>query len=138
MISVDFQTTDTIVTDFPDTPAENTPSSIHLPSLAALATLCVDLRAGDPSPHLTNFLYSVSSAPALTSVVIKSDEWPDEYSFPSPWVEVDKWLVRMVEHARVKGGLRVMLKRWPEGKSVWKGLLHRFTEVGGKLTVCDG
>jgi hypothetical protein len=128
-----------IMTDFPDTPARNISSFIHLPSLPALATLDFDLRAGGPSSHLTNLLCSISSAPALASVTIGSDEWPDpECPFPSPWVEVDKWLAHMVGRGRAEGSLRVTLRRWPEGKSVWKGFLHRFTEAGGELTVCDG
>ena len=126
------------MTDFPDTPAEDIPRSFHPLSFPALATLSVGLRLGGPSLHLTTLLHSISSAPALISVIIGSDEWPDpEFPFPNPWVEMDKWLARMAEHTRDKGGLRVTLRRWQEGQSVWKGFLHRFIEAGGDLTVYD-
>ena len=39
----------------------------------------------------------------------------------------------MAEHARVTGCLQVKLIQWPEGKPVWKGFLHWFTEAGGEL-----
>jgi len=134
----EFQTSDTIVNDFPDTQTKGIPSRIHLPTLPALATLHLDLRVGGPSPNLTDLLRSISSAPVLTSVIIESDKWSDpESPFPGTWVEVDEWLARMAEHTRVKGGLWVRLRWWPEGKSVWKEFLHRFTEAGGRLTVYD-
>lgn len=124
------------MTDLSDTSVGNTRHPIHLPFLPALITLKVDLCADVPSPRLTNILYSIDSAPALTSITIEYKGWDIIEHLPSgPWVDVDRWLSRIVKHTKVAGGLPLTLELWPEGKSVWEGFLHRFMEAGGKLVV---
>jgi len=120
------------VTDFPDYVADEIHSTIHLPSLPALTTLVIELYSSDPSPHFTNVLCSIGSAPALTSIVIDHSNWgPIEDSLSEdPWVDLDKWLSQIARHAEVTGGLTLTLRQWPEGKSVWEGFLPEFRESG--------
>jgi hypothetical protein len=127
----------TIVTVLPDYLIEEIPPPIHLPSLPALTTLMIDLSDHNPSPHLTNILCSIGSAPALTSIVIEYDDWDYIENLPltDPWADVDRWLSRIAKHAKVKGGLALTLTQWPEGMSVWERFLPEFRESGGEIKV---
>jgi hypothetical protein len=128
---------ETILTDLPDRSTEETPHPIDLPSLPALTTLVIDLCACDPSPQLTRILRSIGSAPALTSIVIEYFDW-NEIAPPSPedpWADVDGWLSRIAEHAKVEGGLALTLTGWPKGMSVMEGFLPEFGKSGGELKV---
>jgi hypothetical protein len=129
--------TKTIVTDVPDYSTKTTPPPIHLPSLPALTTLIIDLSNYNPSPHLTNILCSICSAPALISIVIEYDDWDFIENPPveDPWVDVDRWLSRIAKHAKVKGDLALTLAQWPEDMSVWDGFLPEFRESGGQIKV---
>ena len=92
VVPVNFQTADTILTDF----------SRHC-----------NRRYTPSCPHtvLTGLLCSIFSAPALTPTIIGSDEWSGpEHPVSSLWVELDEWLMRMVEYAGTEGDLRVTLK----------------------------
>jgi hypothetical protein len=94
------------VTDLLDDSATGIPPPIHLPSLPALTTLLIDLcDEDDPSPHLTNILCSIGSAPALTSISIEYYDWDSIERPPEedPWVDVDRWLSRIAKHAKVGG-----------------------------------
>ena len=118
------------MTDLPDAFADEIPSIIHLPPLPALTTLVIELRSSELSPHLTNVLCSIGSAPALTSIVIDHPNWEhikDIFS-EDPWVDLDRWLSRIARHAEVTGGLTLTLRGWPEGKSIWEGFLPEFRE----------
>jgi hypothetical protein len=130
------------VTDLPDRSTEVTPHPIDLPSLPALTTLVIDLCACVPSPHLTHILCSIGSAPALTSIVIDYFDW-NEIRHPSDsledaWVDVDRWLSQIAEHAKVEGGLALTLTRWPKGMSVLEGFLPEFRKSGGEIKVDHG
>jgi hypothetical protein len=125
-----------MVIDLPDDSTEETPHPIDLPSLPALTTLFIDLYEFKPSPHLTNILCSIGSAPALTSIFIECIwEYIERIPLKDPWVGVDRWLSRIAEHAKAEGGLTLTLTRWPEGKSVWDGFLPEFRESGGEIKV---
>jgi len=123
------------MTYLPDTSNNWIPPPIHLPPLPALTTLVIDLRVFNPSPRLTNILCSIDSAPALTSIIVEPPNRIIAGRLPSAssWVDVDRWLSRIAKHTKVVGGLSLTLRRWPEGKSVWKGFLPEFRESGGKI-----
>jgi hypothetical protein len=131
-----FRPAETMVTNFPDYFTGEIPPPIHLPSLPALTTLVIDLSEYEPSPHLTNILCSIGSAPALTSRY-SILHWRSIKHSPleDPWVDVDRWLSRIAQRAKVKGGLALTLTQWPEGKSVWEGFLPEFRESGGEIKV---
>jgi hypothetical protein len=128
---------ETIVTDIPDYSTGEIPPPIHLPSLPALTTLIIRLFKYEPSPHLTNILCSIGSAPALTSTAIDYTDCRSIERLPldDPWVDVDRWLSRIAKRAKVNGGLALTLTGWPEGKSVWDGFLPEFRESGGEIKV---
>jgi len=125
------------MSDLPDNSNNEIPSSIHLPPLPALTTLVIVLRAYNPSPCLTNILPSTDSAPALSSIAIENADWNHmgQLCLRAPWVDVDRWLSRIAKHTKVTGDFPLTLRRWPEGKSVWKGFLPEFRESGGKVKV---
>jgi len=124
---------ETIVTDLPDVSVAKAPPPIHLPSLPALTTLVVHIHMDRPSPHLTNILCSIGSAPALTSIIIKYDDWMvlDHLPLADSWVDVDRWLSGIAKHAKVEGGLPLTLMRW----AFWEGFLPEFRESGGRVEV---
>jgi len=124
---------ETIMTDLPDVPAGGAIPPIHLPSLPALTTLVIYIYADHPSPHLTNVLCSIGSAPALTSIIIKYDNWMflDHLPLADLWVDVDRWLSRIAGHAKVEGGLPLTLRGW----EFWEGFLPEFRESGGRVEV---
>jgi len=126
-----------IMTDLPDNSANWIPPLIHLPPLPALTALVIDLRLHNPSPRLTKILCSIESAPALSSIAIKHPDWNriEHRCLEAPWVDVDRWLSRIAKQTKVRGGLSLTLRRWPEGKSVWDGFLPEFRESGGKIKV---
>jgi hypothetical protein len=129
-----------IVTDLPDHLTGEIPPRIHLLSLPALTTLVIQLSECEPSPHLTNILCSIGSAPALTSTVIQYDDWDYIQCLPleDPWVDVDRWLSQIAKRAKVNGCSALTLAEWPKGKSVWDGFFPEFRESGGKIrVVCD-
>ena len=125
-----------IMTDLTETSFSGVPPPIHLPPLFALTTLVISLCTHSPSPHLTNILRSIGSAPALTSVTIDISDYIFAEHFPS-WVDVDRLLSRIAKQTKVMGGLLLTLRRWPEGKSVSEGFLPEFRESGGKIKVID-
>jgi len=85
-------------------------------------------------PRLIAILSSISSAPALGSVTIGHDMWSDiNQPFQVQWVDMDRWLARVAQQARVQGGLSVTLKWWPKGKPVWEGFLRDFRRAGGRV-----
>ena len=120
-----------IMTDLPDVSAGEALSPIHLPSLPALTTLVIYIWVDHPSPRLTNILCSISSAPALKSIIIKYEGWIflDHLPLAGPWVDVDRWLSRVAKHAKVEGGFPLMLGRW----AFWEGFLPEFKESGGRV-----
>ena len=122
---------ETIAIDLPDTLVEGIPPPIHLPPLPALTTLVIYHYEDHPSPHLTNILCSIGSAPVLTSIAIENTDWIyiEHLPLADLWVDVDRWLSRIAKHAGVKGGLPLTLRRW----SVWEGFLPEFRESGGKI-----
>jgi len=124
---------ETIMTDLPDVSAGEAIPPIHLPSLPALTTLVIHIYVDRPSPHLTNILCSIGSAPSLTSIVIESTNWMslDYLPLADPWVDVDRWLSRISRHAKVEGGLSLTLSRWVG----WEGFFPEFRESGGKIKV---
>jgi len=73
----------------------------------------------------------------LTSIVIEYADWKFIKHLPSAdlWADVDSWLSQVVKHTKVKGGLPLTLRRWPEGKPVWPGFLPEFRESGGEIKV---
>ena len=127
------------MTDLPDIPASGIPPPIHLPPLLALTTLAIDIDAFDPSPHLTNILFSIDSAPALESITIDNPSWKsmEHPSLWASWVGMDRRLSRIAKQTKATGGLSLTLRRWPEGESVWEGFLPEFRESGGKIKVDD-
>ena len=124
---------ETIVTNLPDNSSAGTPPLIHLPSLPALTTLVFYTDAVDPSPHLTNILCSIGSAPVLTSITIKFDGWRVIGALPKGyrWADVDGWLSQIAKHAEVTGGLLLTLTQWLEGMPAREELFPRFREAGG-------
>jgi hypothetical protein len=124
------------MTDLPDYSTKRIPPPIYLPSLPTLTTLIIDLSEYNPSPHLTNILCSINSAPALTSIVIEYYDWDSiEHHLEDSWVDVDRWLSQIAKRAGVKGGLVLTLAQWPEGKSVWDRFLPEYRESGGEIKV---
>jgi len=118
--------------DFPDGFARKIPH--HTLSLPALTALDINLQAGDPSPNLITILSSISSAPALDSITFEHIMWSIVHpSFQGPWADMDRWLVRVAQQARVQGGLSVMLRLWPKGMPVWEGFLRDFRRAGGQI-----
>ena len=126
-----------VVTGLPDTLVREITPPINLPSFPALTTLVIYLWIGDPSPRLTNILYSICSAPVLTSVTIECEDWRLRKHPPleDSWVDVDRWLSHIAKHAEVKGSLALILERWPEGRLVWEGFMPEFRESGGEIKV---
>jgi len=121
-----------MLTDFPDRFVQENPCRTL--SLPALTTLDLNLQNGDPSPHLINILSSISSAPALGSVTFRHDKWSNiNQPFQGPWIDVDRWLTRVAQRARVRGGLYVMLQWLPKGMPVWGGFLPDFRRAGGQV-----
>ena len=116
--------------DLPDSFSDEIPSIIHLPLLPALTTLVIQLYLSDLSPHFTNVLCSIGSAPALTSIFIDhlNREYIDDIFSEDPWVDLDRWLSQIARHAEVTGGLTLTLRGWPEGESIWEGFLPEFRE----------
>jgi hypothetical protein len=116
--------------------AKESPSAVPLPPLPALTTVHVDLLSEEPSPRLAHILSTIHSAPVITSVTFTSDGWYGEY-FPSsgPWVDVDRWLVRMTLQTEVEGSLAVKMVQRPEEEPVWEESLPEFRKAGGKLTI---
>jgi len=120
--------------DFPDRFAEKIPH--HTVSLPALTTLDLNIRTGTPSPHLNTILSSISSAPALDSIVLEREGFRVDLSYQDPWVDMDRWLARVAEHTKVQGGLSVILREWPKGKPVCEGFLPDFRRAGGQIKTC--
>ena len=128
------------MTHLPDGSADGIPPPIRLPSLPLLTTLVIEVYVVDPSPHLTNILFSIDSAPALSSITIRHVDWKStEYlCLGVPWVDVDRWLSQIAKHTKVTGGLLLTLGQWPEGEPVWEEFLPEFRKSGGKIKVDDG
>jgi len=127
------------MTDLPDRSADGTPPPIRLLSLPVVTTLVIEIYAVDPLPHLTKILFSIDSAPALSSIVIEHDNWEstERLCLGDPWVDVDRWLSRIAKYTKVMGGLLLTLGQWPEGELVWEGFLSEFRESGGRIKVDD-
>jgi len=118
--------------DFPDRCTQRIPH--HTLSLPALTTLEINLQAGDPSPNLITLLSSISSTPALGSITFEHIVWfIVRPFFQGPWADVDRWLVRVAQQARVQGGLSVILGFWPKGMPVCEGFLPDFRRAGGQV-----
>ena len=77
-----------------------------------LTTLAIEIDAVDPSPHLTNILFSIDSAPALSSITIEHVDWKStkHLCLGAAWVGVDRWLSRIAKHTKATGGLSLTLR----------------------------
>jgi hypothetical protein len=72
----------------------------------------------------------------LASITFAQDEWCPDIDFSlGPWVEMDKWLARMAVQTEVKGGLVVILARWPEDEPIRERCLPEFRKAGGELRI---
>ena len=128
---------ETIVIDLPDTSIKEIPPPVHLPPLPALTTLVIYLGMINPSPCLTNVLYSIGSAPALTSITIENLVWKLAEPRADPWGDMDRWLSQTAKHARIKGSFPLTLMGWPEEKSLGREFLPKFRESGGEIELRD-
>jgi len=54
-----------------------------------------------------------------------------------PWVVVDRWLLQIVKHVRIKGGFRLTLRRWPEVEFLWDDFFPEFRESVGEIKLQD-
>lgn len=111
---------------------------LRLPTLSTLATLKIDICSVEISDRLEYLLSSIQSAPVLSSVTFAIRGSLPWLALPTPdqWVGVDKWLIQLAgERDKAKGGLEVMLSRWPRGNTNWEGYFPEFREAGGRLTV---
>jgi len=110
------------------------PHPIYPLSFPVLTTLIIGLCVGRPS-SLTDILRYIPPTPTLTSIRIVEYNWWVDIKYPSSgdWDDLDSWLARMAGHARVEGGLSVVLSGWPEDKPVWEGFLDEFRKAGGKI-----
>ena len=100
-----------IVTNLPDIIIEKVPPPIYLPSFPVLTTLVIYLLTEELLPRLTNILCSIDSTPVLTSIAIDYADWRtiDYLPMEGRWVDVDRWLLRIVKRAEVTGGLSLTL-----------------------------
>ena len=80
-------------------------------------------------------MFSISSAPALTSITIGRRSWlpPEPDLSKINWRNLDRWLVQLAKNTVVEGGLVLKLTEWPR---YWapEMLLPGFREVGKFVT----
>ena len=122
------------LTDSPDSRLASHP--IDLPRFPVLTSLKICGIEYFPTHHLIDALSSISSAPALASVILDCGSWPESGSDLSPaWDRLDMWLTQKARNPEVKDGLVLTLARWEEGeKLVPKTLFPKFGEVAKIIT----
>jgi len=145
VIIAEFFSVEMILTGPPDEcfrePTDAHQVVVPLPPLPALVTMEFDVYMGIISAPFTDFLFSIRSAPALSSITFK---------YPGPnyivkdipvshlWIGVDKWLARLAMDVKTKRSLTVVLMPWSEGNSQLEECLPEFRKVGGELKVESG
>ena len=122
----------TINDDLTDSPYSRFASHpIDLPRFPALTSLKICGVKYFPTHHLISALSSISSAPALASVILDCGPWPKSGSdLPPAWDCLDMWLTQKARNPKVKGGLVLTLARWGERENlVPETLFPKFGEV---------
>ena len=119
--------------DFADLQDQSTSRLIDLPPFPTLSSLEIFVAGRNPSPHLINTLYPISSVPALASIVLGRQLFTFEPVASIGWDHLDKWLVQRADSATVEGGLVLTLTRWRENWAP-EVLLPRFSVVGKIIT----
>ena len=121
--------------NFTDFPERSTSHLIDLPPFPALTSLKIYASERIPSPHLLDTLSSISSAPALASIVLQC-LWRllSEADRSYIWDRLDTWLARMARNTTVECGLTLTLTRCEENP-VLKTLFPKFNEVGKIKTI---
>ncbi|KAF9648587.1 hypothetical protein BDM02DRAFT_3115208 [Thelephora ganbajun] len=124
----------------PIAPMTTLPPIVQLPPLSALTTMEVTIYPGFLSARLADFLPCIHSAPVLSSITFKYLKLTPPEDIPTShlWNNVDKWLARLATHAKVKGGLTVVLALWPERNLKWEECLLEFRKAGGELKIETG
>ena len=78
----------------------------------------------------------IHSAPALASITFRSEEGLFRKHFPilGPWVDVDKWLARMVLQTEI-GGVDGGSGAAARGRPVLEGCVPEFRMAGGEVKI---
>ena len=112
------------------------PDTIHIPQLPALEALRIEIFGNDISNCLVDVLFSIHSAPQLSSITFDLAWALGGKVLPyDTWHGIDGWLVWLARTgAREKNGLKAemrLLSSWPAAE----GCLRLFKEAGGEVRV---
>jgi len=109
--------------------------TIQMPQLPALETLVVETYTNDLSSRLTDVLFSIHSAPRLSSVTFTfSRLFGSTLPVYDAWRGVDGWLARLAgTGAKEKDGLKVEIRLLSQDWPAAEGFLCLFEKAGGEV-----